>query len=125
MTIGVGTDIVRVERIRESVERHGDRFLRRIFTAGEIKYCSERRRKFEHLAGHFAVKEAVLKALGTGASKGATLRQVEVTHDAAGSPTALLHRGALRVAEERGISHVHVSLSHEETFAVALAVAEG
>lgn len=124
MIVGIGTDIVSVERIRAAIERHGERFLQKIFTPAEVEYCGARRRKFEHLAGRFAAKEAVLKALGTGASGGATLKDVEVTSDAAGRPAATLHGDTLRLAREQGITGLHVSISHVEEFATAVAVAE-
>jgi len=118
-------DVVKVERLRESVERHGERFLEKVFTAAEASYCRERAREFEHLAARFAAKEAVLKALGTGMSGGVSLRDIEVVNSARGRPEIRLHGAAQRIVEERGITRIHLSLSHVEELAAAQVVMEG
>ena len=81
MIIGIGTDIVEVNRIRKSVEQYDERFLNKIFTEVELKYSMKKKNKFQHLAGRFAAKEAVSKAFGTGLSQGLSLQHIEVTND--------------------------------------------
>jgi len=124
MIHGIGLDVTEVARIRASTERHGDRFLRKIYTSAEVTYCQARTRKYEHLAARFAAKEAVLKALGTGVAQGTTLKQVEVTNDDNGKPGILLHGVARQMAQKLGVSRVHVSISHTETLAIAQVVME-
>ena len=124
MIAGIGTDIVKVQRMRGAVARHGDRFLAKVFTPAEIAYCRERVRESEHLAARFAAKEAVAKALGTGVSDGVTLREIEVVNDAYGKPQIALHAGAQRLAAKRNIARLHLSISHTGELAMAQVVAE-
>ena len=125
MILGTGVDIVNVARIRAGVERHGERFLDKIFTAAETDYCFPRARKYEHLAARFAAKEAVLKALGTGAGKEAGLGEIEVVRDARGKPSVCLHGRTAQFAEKIGVCRIHLSLAHENEFAVAHVIIEG
>lgn len=99
--------------------RHGDRFLRRIFTDGEIAYCTRRRDPVPHLAGRFAVKEAAMKALGTGHSRGVLWKDVEVFRSAGSPPQLRLHGGALRRAEAMNVRRSLVTITHSETLAMA------
>ena len=124
MIHAIGLDATEVARIRASAERYGDRFFRKIFTPAEMAYCQARIRKYEHLAARFAAKEAALKALGTGVAKGTSLTQVEVTNDDSGKPGILLHGVTRQMAQERGISRIHVSISHTETLAIAQVIME-
>lgn len=117
--IAHGIDIVGVSRIAELRVEHGERFMDRCFTAGEQAYCLERRRAEEHLAGRFAAKEAVLKALGLGLRGGMHWTDVEVTRDESGAPGVLLHGRAAEVAGERGIGSWLLSISHTSTHAMA------
>src|SRR5467141_4998622 len=91
MIIGTGVDIAEVPRIRETIERFGERFLRRIFTEGEIRYCERKARRFESYAARFAAKEAGMKALGTGWSRGVRWRDCEVVRLPGGRPTITFH----------------------------------
>lgn len=125
MIAGIGIDLVEVQRIRAVVLRHGDRFLRKVFTPDEIAYSGARARRFEHLAARFAAKEAVLKAFGTGASGGVSLRDVEVVNNADGRPRIVLHGLAIQLAQERRMESIHLSLSHTETVAAAQVIIEG
>jgi holo-[acyl-carrier protein] synthase len=125
MIIGCGVDIIELDRIRTLVERYGDRFLTKVFTEGEMAYCQARKKAWQHFAGRFAAKEAVLKSLGTGIRSGITWKDVEVSVDDWGAPRITLHRGAGERARQIGIRTVHISISHCESFAVAQAVAEG
>lgn len=118
-------DIVEVRRVAEAIERHGERFLRRVFTEAERAYCTSRGVPEQHFAGRFAAKEAVLKALGTGWGRGVHWHDIEVRQTASGSPVAELKGGAARVAASVGITRMHISISHTGSHAVGLAVAEG
>jgi holo-[acyl-carrier protein] synthase len=122
---GIGVDIVEVQRIAAAVQRHGDRFLTRVFTPGEIAYCQgEEPHRSRRLAARFAAKEAVLKALGTGL-RGGRWTEIEVVSDSLGKPTIRLSGALAAVAAHRGISRWHLSLSHSQAYAVAQVVAEG
>src|ERR1700746_2155001 len=96
--IGIGMDATEIDRIEATLARYGDRFLRRIFTEGEIAYATRRRNPAPHLAGRFAAKEAAMKALGTGHSRGVLWRDIEVCRTF-GPPQLRLHGGAAARAE--------------------------
>lgn len=123
--IGHGIDIVEIDRIVGMIADHGDRFLRRCFTDGERRYAEDRRRRDEHLAGRFASKEAVLKAMGTGWRDGIAWTDVEVVLLPSGQPTVRLHGRAAAIAGDLGIDAWHLSISHTATHAVASAIATG
>ncbi|MAT69006.1 MAG: holo-[acyl-carrier-protein] synthase [Planctomycetaceae bacterium] len=123
--LGIGTDIIECLRIAQMIERHGDLFIRRVFTEIEIEYCSTKKAATQHYAGRWAAKEAVLKALGTGWVRGIGWRDVEVRHRPGGGPVVVLHGGARDVGERAGITQVHLSISHCRSHAVAYAIAEG
>jgi holo-[acyl-carrier protein] synthase len=116
--IGIGIDATDLHRVAEIVERYGERFLRRVFTDGEIAYCTKRRDPVPHLAGRFAVKEAAMKALGTGQSRGVMWKDIEVVR-AGGPPRLKLHGGAARRAGEMGVQQSLVTITHSETLAFA------
>jgi holo-[acyl-carrier protein] synthase len=107
------------------IERHGELFINRVYTAHEIQYCQSRKLATQHFAARWAAKEAVLKALGTGWRKGISWRDIEVHNDPGGRPSVAIHGGALEVVEQLGIIDVHISLSHCRSHATAYAVAEG
>lgn len=117
-TIGIGMDATDLPRIARTLERYGDRFLHRIFTDGEVAYCTHRRDPVPHLAGRFAVKEAAMKALGTGHSRGVLWKDVEVVR-AGGPPQLRFHGGAARRAEAMGVRRSLVTITHSETLALA------
>jgi holo-[acyl-carrier protein] synthase len=121
--IGIGTDIVECLRIAQMIERHGELFLTRVYTSREIEYCSARKAATQHYAGRWAAKEAVLKALGTGWSRGIHWRDIEIRNDAAGKPTVALAGGTREICERLGIGSMLISISHCRTHATALAVA--
>lgn len=123
--IGHGIDLVEVARIAEMLERHGDAFLARCFTAGEQAYAGARKRRDEHLAGRFAAKEAVLKALGTGWTSGIAWTDVEVVLLPSGQPTVALHGRAAELAAAQGITDWVLSISHTDAHAMASAIAQG
>jgi holo-[acyl-carrier protein] synthase len=117
----IGTDIIECERIGQMLAKHGKHFVERVFTEGEIRYCSDRRNAQQHFAGRWAAKEAVLKALGTGWVAGITWTDVEVVNEASGAPFIRLHNGAAEVAAEKGIAEILVSISHCKDYATAVA----
>lgn len=121
--VGVGVDLCEVRRIRELSERYGERFLQRIFTDAELDRCHGRRR-FDCLAGRFAAKEAALKALGTGLSRGIAWRDVELVRGESQRPTIAFHRAAAAIHRLLGGGALHVSISHDGGHAVAVVVLE-
>lgn len=122
--VGIGIDATDLPRVAEILERYGDRFLRRVFTAGEIAYCTKRRNPVPHLAGRFAVKEAAMKALGTGQSRGVLWKDIEVVR-AGGPPRLKLHGGAAIRAAEMGVTESLVTITHSESLALAQVVLLG
>ena len=126
MILGTGIDMVEIARVDASRERFGERFLGRVFTAAERRYCEERKGGAgQSFALRFAAKEAVAKALGTGIRRGVDFKDIEVVSDALGRPSVRLAGGAAAAAKKRGIRSLHLSLSHDGPLAVAFAVAEG
>ena len=119
---GLGVDIVEIARMSAIVGR-SPAFVRRVFTEGERAYCEGRAKPAVHYATHFAAKEAVVKALGTGFSGGISFTDVEVGHDEKGRPVALLHGRAAAVAREQGVVELALSLSRTHDTAVANAIA--
>ncbi|MBU1753338.1 holo-ACP synthase [bacterium] len=123
MVCGIGADVVEILRIKKSFLRFGRRFLERIFTENEIKYCQSKKRSYEHLAARFAAKEAVLKSFGVGWPM-IPLRNIEVTNDPiTGSPEIQLTGKAKYMADSIQAHTIFISLSHSEHFATAFAVA--
>ncbi len=124
LIIGIGTDIIRVERIAKLLEKYGPRFLDKVFTAAEQQWCQKHDRPAERLAVRFAAKEATMKALGTGWSRGILFRDIEVEADNRRRPRIHLHGYAAQFAQEHNVSAIHLSLTHEEEYAVAVVVLE-
>jgi holo-[acyl-carrier protein] synthase len=120
--LSVGVDIIEIERIKQVLQRHGERFLRRVYTEAEIAYC---RGRVPELAARFAAKEAMSKALGTGivGREGIFWREVEVLPDARGKPLIHLHGRAQDRAQSLGLKKFAISLSHSQEHAVAFVVA--
>jgi holo-[acyl-carrier protein] synthase len=116
--IGLGLDITDIDRIAATIERYGDRFLRRVFTDGEIAYCSRRRVAAIHFAGRFAAKEAAMKALGTGHTQQVLWRDVEVVRHG-GPPQLLFHGGAARRYAKLGAQSSLLTITHSDTVALA------
>ena len=124
MIVGTGIDIAEVPRIAASLERFGGRFLCRLFTAGEIRYCESKANRAERYAARFAAKEAAMKALGTGWNQGVRWRDIEVTREPGGRPTLLFHGKAAEFAEKLGAVHIALSLSHTAEQAIAQVILE-
>ncbi len=125
MVIGIGMDLVEIERIARVLETHGERFERRVFTPEEVRHCAARADRVRALAARFAAKEACLKAFGTGMAEGLALNQVEVVRDPRGRPDLRLSGAAGERARDLGVRRVHVSLTHQDTVAGAVVVLEG
>jgi holo-[acyl-carrier protein] synthase len=122
--VGMGIDVAEVERIRRAIERHGEVFLRRIFTAKEREYCERFKNKFERYAGRFAVKEAAMKALGTGWSRGVRWVDIEVARQKGGRPTLVLAGEARKIADRLGVKHMALSITHTAAQALAQVIFE-
>jgi holo-[acyl-carrier protein] synthase len=124
MIVGTGIDIVEVERLAATIERFGERFLRRVFTAAEIQYCDSKLNRAERYAARFAAKEAGLKAIGTGLSGGVSWQDVEVRREPGGRPTLAYHRRAAEHAGKLGARRASLSMSHTEQHAIAQVILE-
>ena len=123
--IGIGTDIIEVARIGEMIEKHDELFLRRVYTPLEIEYCGGRKSALQHYAGRWAAKEAALKALGTGWSRGIKWTDMEVSNLMGGKPELRIHGVASEIATEMGIQEMQISISHCQSYAVAYVIAIG
>ena len=123
--VGIGTEIVECPRIGRMIEQHGELFLRRVFAEREIRYCQARKHAIEHFAGRWAAKEAILKALGTGWTRGISWTDLEVRNMPQGRAKVVLGCGAGDAARARGIGEVLVSIAHCRTYATAYAMALG
>ena len=123
MIVGLGTDIVEIVRIGQMIERHGELFLDRVYTDGEIRYCQRRKESYQHFAGRWAAKEAVMKTLGTGWTRGVSWRDIEVGTKKSGQPTINICGGAGELAERMGIDEILITISHCRTYATATAIA--
>ena len=120
---GIGVDIIEISRIKKAIESSGDRFLQKIFTSEERKYCEEKRLSYSSYAARFAAKEAALKAMGIGVAFGARFTDIEVYHETAGAPGIKLYNKTAKIAREKGIVEIKLSLSHDQNQAIAFAVA--
>ena len=124
MIVGIGSDLVEIARIRRSVERFGERFLRRIFTEGEIAYCMRKKNFAESFAARFAAKEAGAKALGTGISYGVSWTEFEVVREPSGRPLLRLSGRAAEIAARLEVVKAALSLTHTGEMAMAVVVLE-
>jgi holo-[acyl-carrier protein] synthase len=124
MIVGTGIDIAEVPRIRHSIERFGERFLGRIFTAAERRYCDSKANRVERYAARFAAKEAAMKALGTGWNHGVRWQDCEVVRKPGGRPTLVFHGKAGEFAAKLGVKNIALSLTHTEEQAMAQVILE-
>jgi holo-[acyl-carrier protein] synthase len=124
MIVGTGIDIAEVPRIGAAIERFGDRFLRRVFTENEIRYCDSKANRIERYAARFAAKEAALKAIGTGWKGGVAWTDIEVRREPGGRPTISFTGKAAEFAARLSVRHVSLSLSHTKDQAVASVILE-
>jgi holo-[acyl-carrier protein] synthase len=123
MILGVGTDIVEIVRIGQMIERHGEHFLQRIYTDEEIRYCQRRKESYQHFAGRWAAKEAVMKTMGTGWTRGVGWLDIEVATKRSGQPVINIRGTARDIASDFGIDEVLISISHCRAYATATAIA--
>jgi holo-[acyl-carrier protein] synthase len=124
MIVGMGTDLAEVDRIQRSVDRYGERFLNRVYTAREVEYSMRKRNYAERLAGRFAAKEAGMKAIGTGWRMGVTWKDFEVVNQPSGRPTLFLSGVAAAVAENLGTRSISLSITHTTNLAMAVVILE-
>lgn len=124
MIVGIGVDIVDVERVRGLLERYRNRFIPRVFTDAEARYAGKSVREAERFAGRFAVKEAVLKAFGTGKSHGILWRDVETVRGAMGKPEVRLYGNASKYMNKLKGKRIHVSITHDAGKAMAFVIIE-
>jgi len=124
MVIGVGTDLMEIERIERSIARFGEVFLQRVFTPGEVAYCQAKKNSGESFAARFAAKEAGAKALGTGISRGVSWREFEVRRKPGQRPELYLSGRAQEIAEALGIRRLSLSLTHSRDLSMAVVIAE-
>jgi len=123
MIIGVGTDIIEVKRIERLLSKQ-ERFKERIFTQGEIEYCDQKKNNVQNYAARFAVKEALLKAIGTGWREGITFKEIEVTNNEKGKPELVLSGTVKKIMEEMGVTNIQVSISHLKDLAIGMVILE-
>lgn len=119
MLVGTGIDIIEIDRIAQSIDRYGERFLTRIFTPGEIAYCQAKKKSAESFAARFAAKEAGAKALGTGIQHGVTWKELEVRRERGRRPNLYFSGRARQIADQMGVRRISLSLTHSNTTAMA------
>jgi holo-[acyl-carrier protein] synthase len=124
LIFGIGIDLVEVDRLRSSVKKFGDKFLNRIFTENEIKYCQTKFNSFQHYAVRFAAKEALLKAIGTGLRSGMTWHQIEIVNDTQGKPSIMTYGECQKILQKLEIKKIELSLSHTKDHGVAFVILE-
>lgn len=124
MIVGTGIDLIEIARIQQSMDRHGRRFLDRVYTAAEQAYCLRKRNSAESLAARFAAKEAAAKALGTGISQGVSWLEIEVVRAPSGEPGLRFSGRAAFIAARRGARRAALSLTHNVNLAMASVVLE-
>jgi holo-[acyl-carrier protein] synthase len=125
MIVGMGIDVAEVKRIAEVIESQKERFLRRVYTLDEVAYCEQFKNRYERYAGRFAVKEAAMKALGTGWSRGVRWVDLEVVRQRGGRPTLSIKGEAKKIAEALGVKNIAVSITHTAEQAIAQVIFEG
>jgi len=124
MIFGTGIDIIEVDRIKNSIQKYSDRFKKKIFTQKEIDYCHSQADPAKHFAARFTVKEAVSKCFGTGITGGILWKDIEVDKLNSGQPVLNLYGNGKKLFNQLNLKHIHVSITHDKTYAVAHAIAE-
>jgi holo-[acyl-carrier protein] synthase len=124
LIVGMGVDIAEVQRIRAAIEKRGEAFLRRVYTANEVAYCERFKNKFERFAGRFAAKEAAMKALGTGWQHGVRWVDLEVVREKSGRPTLTIAGEAGKIAARLGVKNIAISITHTADQALAQVIFE-
>lgn len=124
MIIGIGTDIISVERIKNIIDKRGERFLSHVFTAREREYCQSKKSPWVHFAGRFAAKESVFKVIKTGWGLGIRWKDVEILRRQNGEPEISLKGKTKLMVEKKGIKRILLSISHDRKYAMATAIGE-
>ena len=124
MIFGTGIDIIEVDRIKNSIQKYSDRFKKKIFTQKEIDYCHSQADPAKHFAARFTVKEAVLKCFGTGMTGGILWKDIEVDKLNSGQPVLNLYGNGKELFNQLNLKHIHISITHDKTYAAAQAIAE-
>jgi holo-[acyl-carrier protein] synthase len=124
MIVGTGIDIIEVDRIKNSIQKYSDRFKKKIFTQKEIDYCDSQAEPAKHFAARFSVKEAVLKCFGTGMSGGILWKDIEVDKLESGQPILNPYGKGEKIFDQLNLKHIHISITHDKSYAVAHAIAE-
>jgi holo-[acyl-carrier protein] synthase len=124
MIVGLGLDMAEIDRIETAIRRHGAPFLERLFTPAEVSYCEQHKNRFERYAGRFAAKEAAMKALGTGWTRGVRWRDIEVAREASGKPTLHLAGAARKIADALGVKNISLTITHSGNLALAHVIFE-
>jgi len=125
MIVGMGIDVAEVKRIEAIIESQKERFLRRVYTLDEVAYCEQFKNRYERYAGRFAAKEAAMKALGTGWSRGVRWVDLEVVRQRGGRPTLSLKGEAKKIADALGVKNIAISITHTAEQAIAQVIFEG
>jgi len=120
MVVGIGIDIIEIERIKKSIEKFGDQFLNKIFIESEIKYCSEKKNQYQHFAARFAAKEAIIKTLSSVRTEPANWKDMEIYNEPGGLPKVKLHND-LAVYVENG-RELKITMSHSENYVTCFAI---
>lgn len=123
--IGVGMDIIRISRIQQALDRHGERFIRRVYHPLEVEFSQRRVKSAEFLAGCFAMKEATLKAFGDFPGRGIAWCDIYITHEPTGKPVLHVAGNAKMLWDEKGVARGHVTITHDGDIAAAQVVLEG
>ena len=123
MIFGIGVDLIEIDRIKQAIERNGQRFINRIYTKAEQEYCNNRP-SYACYAARFTAKEAFLKALGTGLRKGMRWQDIEVYNDDLGKPYLQLHGYLQERCQQEGFANMHLSISHSSSYAIAQVIIE-
>ncbi len=124
MIVGLGIDLIQIDRVAHMLEAHGERFTRKVYTEHEVQRCSRRGNPAQEYAARWAAKEATMKALGTGWRQGVRFKDIENYNLPSGKPMIRLHGRAKELAEQLGANRAHVSITHERDYAAAVVVLE-
>jgi holo-[acyl-carrier protein] synthase len=124
MIVGLGMDIAEIDRIEAAITRYGQPILTRLFTPAEVSYCESHKNRFERYAARFAAKEAAMKALGTGWSRGVRWRDIEVASEPSGKPVLRLEGRAREIAAHLGVKNISLTISHSGNLALAQVIFE-
>jgi len=120
MVIGIGIDIIEINRIKKNIEKHGDKFLSRVFTSNEIDYCLPKSNKYQHFAARYAAKEAVYKALASGCQEGLSWQDVEISNEPNGMPVANVSGKLKKFFSDD--KQLKISMSHSRNYVTCVAI---